>query len=68
MPDNYEGEKYVILIIDGQQSDNFEAKWASLRGRPAGSKLIIWHVTSRTKLVNWAEISNQALMDNLWWN
>lgn len=42
--DNYEGEKYVILITDGQQSDNLEAKWAGLRGRPAGSKLIIWHV------------------------
>lgn len=42
--DKYEGEKYVILITDGQQSDNLEAKWAALRGRPAGSKLIIWHV------------------------
>lgn len=42
--DNYEGEKYVILITDGQQSDNLEAKWAGLRDRPAGSKLIIWHV------------------------
>jgi 60 kDa SS-A/Ro ribonucleoprotein len=41
---NYEGEKYVLLITDGQQSDNLEAKWAKLHNRPAGSKLIIWHV------------------------
>jgi 60 kDa SS-A/Ro ribonucleoprotein len=41
---DYAGEKYVILITDGQQSDNLEKKWAALKGRPAGSKLIIWHV------------------------
>lgn len=41
---DYKGEKYVVLITDGQQSDNLEAKWANLRGRPQGSKLIIWHV------------------------
>lgn len=31
---DYKGEKYVVLITDGQQSDNLEAKWANLRGRP----------------------------------
>jgi len=42
--DDYRGEKYVVLITDGQQSDNLEAKWAKLRNRPEGSKLTIWHV------------------------
>ncbi|HEX9059015.1 MAG TPA: RNA-binding protein [Clostridia bacterium] len=42
--DDYKGEKYIVLITDGQQSDNIEAKWAKLRGRPNGSKLVIWHV------------------------
>lgn len=42
--DDYKGEKHVILITDGQQSDDLEAKWAKLRNRPANSKLIIWHV------------------------
>lgn len=42
--DGYKGEKFVLLITDGQQSDNIESKWAKLRGRPEGSKLVIWHV------------------------
>jgi 60 kDa SS-A/Ro ribonucleoprotein len=42
--DGYNGEDVVILVTDGQQSDNMERKWKSLSNRPANSKLIIWHV------------------------
>lgn len=41
---DYQGEKYVVLISDGQQSDNLEAKWAKLAKKPEGAKLIIWHL------------------------
>lgn len=42
--DNYNKEKFVILITDGQQSDNLENMWTLLKNRPYGAKLIIWHV------------------------
>ncbi|KNY30107.1 hypothetical protein [Pseudobacteroides cellulosolvens] len=42
--DNYQGEKYIVLISDGQQSDNLESKWAKLANKPKGAKLIIWHL------------------------
>jgi len=42
--DNYNGEKYVVLITDGQQSDNLEAKWVKVTNKPKGAKLVIWHV------------------------
>lgn len=43
----YNGEKYVVLVTDGQDSSNMERKWASLN-RPNGAKLIIWHVAGHT--------------------
>ncbi|WP_051033579.1 hypothetical protein [Acetivibrio cellulolyticus] len=55
--DEYMGEKYVVLITDGQQSDNIEAKWAKLHNRPKGSKLIIWHVVGyNNKVSNRADV------------
>lgn len=42
--DGYNGEDVVIIVTDGQQSDNMERKWQKLCNRPANSKLIIWHV------------------------
>jgi 60 kDa SS-A/Ro ribonucleoprotein len=42
--DDYRSEKYVVLISDGQQSDNLETKWARLTNKPNGAKLIIWHL------------------------
>lgn len=50
--EHYKGEKYVVLITDGQQSDDLEVRWANLRGRPAGSKLIIWHVAGYNNKVS----------------
>lgn len=45
---DYDGENYVILVTDGQDSGNMERKWANLKNRPNGAKLIIWHVTGHT--------------------
>lgn len=44
---DYNDEKYVILVTDGEDSSNMEKKWASLK-RPNGAKLIIWHVANFT--------------------
>lgn len=44
---DYNGEKYVILVTDGEDSGNMESKWARLQ-RPNGAKLIIWHVAGHT--------------------
>ena len=65
--DDYEGEKYVILITDGQQSDNLEAVWANLKGRPAGSKLIIWHITGYNNKISkrWDVVYLRGYSDRL---
>ncbi|MNO26405.1 TROVE domain protein [compost metagenome] len=44
---DYAGEQYVILVSDGQDSGNMEAKWANLK-KPNGAKLVIWHVAGHT--------------------
>lgn len=44
---DYAGEKYVILVSDGQDSGNMESKWANLK-KPQGAKLIVWHVAGHT--------------------
>lgn len=45
---DYAGEKYVVLVTDGQDSSRMEQKWAGLTNRPAGAKLIVWHVAGHT--------------------
>lgn len=45
---DYKGEQYVILVSDGQDSGRMEDKWAKLKNRPNGAKLIIWHVAGHT--------------------
>lgn len=45
---DYAGEQYVILVTDGEDSGNMESKWANLKNRPNGAKLIIWHVANHT--------------------
>jgi 60 kDa SS-A/Ro ribonucleoprotein len=55
--DGYKGEDIVILVTDGEQSDNMERKWQSLKNRPANSKLIIWHVANWT---TFNKISNDS--------
>ncbi|NLD45613.1 MAG: RNA-binding protein [Clostridiaceae bacterium] len=50
--DNYNGEKYVVLITDGQQSDNLEARWEKLTNKPKGSKLVIWHVAGYNNMIS----------------
>ncbi|MDF2533861.1 MAG: hypothetical protein K0R18_18 [Bacillales bacterium] len=54
---DYAGEKYVVLVSDGQDSGNMESKWANLRNRPDGAKLIIWHVAGHT---NFNKISKRS--------
>jgi hypothetical protein len=49
---DYQGEQYVVLITDGQQSDNIEGKWAKLSGKPNGAKLIVWHVVGYNNKVS----------------
>lgn len=42
--DGYNGEDVTIIITDGMQSDNMEAKWKHLTNKPKGAKLVVWHV------------------------
>ena len=46
--EGYKGEDVVIIVTDGEQSDNMERKWKSLSNRPAHAKLIVWHVANWT--------------------
>lgn len=46
---HYRGEKYVVLITDGQQSDMLQRGWAKL-DKPVGARLIIWHVVGTNYL------------------
>lgn len=38
---HYNGQKYVLIITDNEQADNFESKWARM-DRPDGAKVIVW--------------------------
>lgn len=40
---HYDGEKYVVLLTDSEQSDNLERKWLKTK-KPAGAKLIVWQL------------------------
>lgn len=40
---NYDGEKYVVLITDSESADNLEAKWLNTK-KPNGAKLIVWQL------------------------
>ncbi|MCX7748138.1 MAG: hypothetical protein N2645_14820 [Clostridia bacterium] len=42
--DGYQGEKYVLLITGGKKCDELKSRWIRLKGRPRGSKLMIWHI------------------------
>ena len=39
---HYAGQKYVILITDGESADNLESMWLSKK--VAGAKLIVWQL------------------------
>lgn len=39
----YNNEKFVIIVTDGEQSDNFEAKWRNTP-HPSGAKVIVWQL------------------------
>lgn len=40
---HYNGEKFVILITDGESADNLERAWIHAN-KPAGAKLIVWQL------------------------
>lgn len=53
--EDYAGEKFVILITDGEDASNMERKWASLK-KPEGARLIIWRASGPT---HYHKVSNR---------
>lgn len=47
----YQGEKFVILITDSEQSDNLESVWLSAK-KPKGAKLIVWQLVPNAKRIS----------------
>lgn len=39
----YSGQKYILLITDSEQADNFEYRWRKAE-KPEGAKVIVWHL------------------------
>lgn len=50
---NYNGQKYVLLLTDSEQADDFEYKWQKVR--PEGAKVIVWQLVGYPH-----KISNRA--------
>ncbi len=48
--DEYDGQKYIILITDSMAADNLEKLWIKVK-KPKGAKLIVWQLASyKTKI------------------
>ena len=48
---NYNQEKYVIIITDSEQSDNFERIWRKTN-KPEGAKVIVWQLRPYGRVIS----------------